>query len=100
MRDANEYYLQQHLEETERLMSRAEWIDEMALGMIQDESCEFWPWTVERIKEAICEAPDHEIQRLIDALSDLSLLGQELQNVVDFYWVDRASDYLEKNLDD
>lgn len=99
MRDANEYYLQHHLEETERLMARADRIDEMALELVQDKTSEWWPWSADRVQEAFCEADERVITKLVRAHDNDFELSETVRDIVELYWLNQAAKHLEKNLD-
>ena len=94
--DANTYYLNQHMDDLDRLAEQEEQIDEAAAEFVNDPQSEYWPWTVERVQEAMSES--RHTQKLIDARGDDAKLAAMTRKIVVDYWMNEARIYVERKL--
>jgi hypothetical protein len=91
--DANTYYLNQHMDavnEYDSWQDRAEWI---AKQEMDDPMSNFYPWTSDRISEAMNEAPQSALERMVASHGNDRALATVVREIVLGYWLETATEH-------
>ena len=88
--DANVYFLEQHLQSQEDIISAQNHAEEMAQQEIEDPTSKFYPWSAKNVYEALNEIRDREVQRIVNTYHDDKALARVIREVVIGYWFDNA----------
>jgi len=95
--DANTYYLNQHMDaisDADQRIERATWIAQQEM---EDTQSDFYPWTPDRIYEAMTEAPDAALARMAAAHGNDRELATIVREIVLAYWLESATQHFLEN---
>jgi hypothetical protein len=93
--DANTYFANQHQDnqsEAAQWHDRANWIAQQEMA---DPNSDFYPWTSDRVSEALNEAPSSAIERMVKNHGNDRELATVVREIVLGYWLETATEHFE-----
>ena len=91
--DANTYYLNQHMDDVDNRQRNYEHAAWIAQQDMEDPKSDFYPWTPDRIYEAMTEAPDAALARMAAAHGNDKELATIVREIVLAYWLETATEH-------
>jgi hypothetical protein len=91
--DANTYYLNQHMDTFKEEVC----VKSFAQEQIENPDSDFYPWTPERVHEALSESPDIGLARIVEGHYDDRKLAMAVREIVLRYWLDSATEHFLEN---
>lgn len=93
MIDANTYYLNEHMSETTRMLEKENRARYLASRDMHHIKSDFYPWTADRMMEALNEASVPDLEDMASAHADDKKLANSIREIVLAYWLQKATEY-------
>lgn len=91
--DANEYYLDRYMGEVSGRIESWEHAQRLAKKEMDDPKSDFYPWTQDRMMEALNEAKIKDLEWMASLHADDKKLAGALREIVLSYWLETAANY-------